>query len=758
MKKGYIFLLTLMMTIFTGLNAYADMTINVNKGGVVSLGGRTLEEGDNVFNGYDWCASPLICPLTHTMTVTTDNGLKPDVSKYGDDEYQCNLNPGTVPGANKIFVEVTEAGGGGGGDDPEPEPDYVYVVFTPDNCVDAGYVVLTDYFTYQETTYNVENGQIAVPFDNVSSFKIIPNTGYSFINCINEADLTNPHSSPSTPALDGTFTYTCGGLISANDVLIVTCSKAGSFTVKGIGTNVDNIIMENQNNYSQLTISESPTQFQCGGEEYKIYNRPYTAPLWKVEVTHAGDDEPELLEDEFYNFYYTPQDGDEVAIYTDRPETYAHATISVTGEDVTDAIIETVSYGNSEVAKNTWSQEDGWTMIAGNELKIVFKTTGYVNISCTVNGVPQTIGTNYSTQAKQVVFSITNDDPAKSKDYEIVISARKEQKYTATIICEHPEGLTVKAGSTDLNFSTSGQQFTISETNNILQFTPKSGWTVDGILVDGEVPQADDFVYNQYHVVKDCAITVNLTNIEELRTKTAVVYVDESVENPAYVSFKYADQTEVTIRPGYNFVKFYDNDLPFSLGYYGGGDAAYFVNGEKVTMVSPANETLDFEDGGIIKMFNKEPNVNLLTYELDDEIKDIIEIYHDHTTKVDCASASEFLCFPGTIVHIKPIAAAPAQVRTRSAVGAPLQVTVNDEKLEADDNGVYSFKVADKPISIKVAKDTSTGVVDIDAIDSESFTIYNLQGVAVKKNANKDDLRNIAAGIYVAGGKKVIVK
>ncbi len=262
-------MLSLVVALFTGISSYAaSITLKVNDTGIGKVSFNTmgqdhlLDAAVNVVTVDNYAPMGSVYPSTDGYAIKSVVNETTGFSGYYTDGTNYQFYPNNIKNGDVISITVEETGGGG-----EDDPEYVYVQFTPDNCVEAGYVVLTDYFTNRETTYTVENSQIAVPYDNVSTFKIVPNPGYSFIGCINEADMSNPHSSPLTPALDGTFTYTFGGLISANDVLIVTCTKSGSFTVKGIGTNVANILMENQNNYSLLTISETPTQFPCGGEE-----------------------------------------------------------------------------------------------------------------------------------------------------------------------------------------------------------------------------------------------------------------------------------------------------------------------------------------------------------------------------------------------------------------------------------------------------------------------------------------------------------
>jgi len=53
-----------------------------------------------------------------------------------------------------------------------------------------------------------------------------------------------------------------------------------------------------------------------------------------------------------------------------------------------------------------------------------------------------------------------------------------------------------------------------------------------------------------------------------------------------------------------------------------------------------------------------------------------------------------------------------------------------------------------------------TGIEDIIATpaEAEGYTVYNLQGICVMKTAEKSDINNLPAGLYIINGKKYIVK
>lgn len=67
---------------------------------------------------------------------------------------------------------------------------------------------------------------------------------------------------------------------------------------------------------------------------------------------------------------------------------------------------------------------------------------------------------------------------------------------------------------------------------------------------------------------------------------------------------------------------------------------------------------------------------------------------------------------------------------------------------------------ADAPIAEITIKDPSSAVTDIttDGGFERPNDVYNLQGVCLKRNATLDDVDALAPGLYIIGGKKVLVK
>ncbi len=92
-------------------------------------------------------------------------------------------------------------------------------------------------------------------------------------------------------------------------------------------------------------------------------------------------------------------------------------------------------------------------------------------------------------------------------------------------------------------------------------------------------------------------------------------------------------------------------------------------------------------------------------------------------------------------------------------------VTIHDPY--ASDGGeceiIAETLYADAPVAKVTFKQGESGIDDI-AVDSDASEInchndiYNMQGICLKRNASSDDINALTPGLYIIGGKKVLVK
>lgn len=631
-------------------------------------------------------------------------------------------------------------------------------MFNPEGC---GYIVTTEIVGEGENAHEVEvktynqpnsNGEIVVPLKELTSYLIKPNDGFALSAAKDESQTSNPHYD-GTPVRSDGFIHGDAGSLQAGSVIVVFGNKiGGGFKVKGVGSRVGEItFMQMFGNYSTIAITEEFQNIAINGAESYLIG--YS--LWKVEVTNNG--ETELLNGSYGRFDYTAKDGDEVVIYTDEPPTYANVAFSYEGEASQD-MISYVTYNYNTVDASSW-KADKWQLTpGGKDLKVTFVGEGFANIKFKVNdGDWQNAVREYSYYGGGSTYTATinlNMDGETTKDFNIVFTAEKEKEYTVTLICEDPSKVKLFTSSNypygpQISFTQSGQTIKVSQSNNQLKFGAETGWKVTGILVDGVAPEEGQFYDNGYYVNKDCEITIQLLDLASIRTKTAVVFV-EDIEW-YYLNFQFSDQTQFTLKNGYNFIKYCDEDRPFTFGSYcSSGSSVFYVNDETIGgNTYPCPETVDFQDGDVIKYFSGSPVKQEVAYTVAEDVKDIVSIRHDYTKNIEVATATHF-CLPGTEIHIIPASGETVDANK-------IEVKVNNEKQLADSEGKYVITVGSDPVAISIEKGSESGVEGI-AEENAQFDIINLQGIVVKRNATADDLKSMPAGLYIAGGKKVMVK
>ena len=84
-------------------------------------------------------------------------------------------------------------------------------------------------------------------------------------------------------------------------------------------------------------------------------------------------------------------------------------------------------------------------------------------------------------------------------------------------------------------------------------------------------------------------------------------------------------------------------------------------------------------------------------------------------------------------------------------------VEANGEKISPDDNGIYVITVKGDT-RIKASINTNTGIEDLETGAESLVNVYNLQGIEVLHMANPEQIKQLPAGIYLAGDKKIVVR
>ncbi|MGM9871919.1 MAG: hypothetical protein ACI30X_00460 [Muribaculaceae bacterium] len=107
---------------------------------------------------------------------------------------------------------------------------------------------------------------------------------------------------------------------------------------------------------------------------------------------------------------------------------------------------------------------------------------------------------------------------------------------------------------------------------------------------------------------------------------------------------------------------------------------------------------------------------------------------------VNVETSSAFACFNGTEMIITP------------NDGAAIEVGVNDAIIDANAEGKFVF-VVNEPTTNVVVNLKGSGITSAINDAADNAEIYNLQGIRVS-----NDVNTLPAGVYIRGGKKILVR
>lgn len=171
-------------------------------------------------------------------------------------------------------------------------------------------------------------------------------------------------------------------------------------------------------------------------------------------------------------------------------------------------------------------------------------------------------------------------------------------------------------------------------------------------------------------------------------------------------------------------------------------------------------ETLIFEpdnsDSGYVLFSDLDEN-NMLSIDLQGESGETYgftwRIIHEESGKEINGASNDFAAASARRARLREVSARRGTTVDVSALDdGDLIVIVN----ALDQNGeVVSVKTR------RLTKESNSGLDSVSIIDNQdtSVDVYNLQGIAVKRNVDRKDWeRGLPAGIYIVGGKKILIK
>ncbi|MBD5232942.1 MAG: hypothetical protein HDS65_02055 [Bacteroidales bacterium] len=342
-------------------------------------------------------------------------------------------------------------------------------------------------------------------------------------------------------------------------------------------------------------------------------------------------------------------------------------------------------------------------------------------------------------------------------DHNIVIEGAKLSVYTVTVNVTGAEGVVAEYNYDDYTFVEGENTIKATKKSNHLEITQAPGWEITKLTDSEGYDYLEDYNWSWYHeaslYLKE-GVTYTIEAIKIERNNQIVVYVDDmDLASLDYVTcgFKNFDVTE-SLTSGYNVFNFREQDGEFSiyLSTYSGlySNLVSYKNAE----ILPASydgakyrEDEKVAHNDVYKFFfDNDPGTHTVTFDVDEELLDALEVSQDIITEVDLTAPA--VAVGPTLFTLTPSEDCEAEIT----------VKVGDAELEAVE-GTYTFETtADTTVEVK-AKDNS-GVDNVLTAGADTADVYNLQGIRVARNASAADVKALPAGLYIVNGAKVLVK
>lgn len=505
-----------------------------------------------------------------------------------------------------------------------------------------------------------------------------------------------------------TYTITTKNLEEARTAsCTVNVDDASRVTASLSGTNSDVTFVNGENTLRFDPENETTLRLSAANYNYPLYS-----------VTVNG----ESVGSEYGSYYVPLTQGCEVNIIAIIPDKDITLTIEYADEASVGAI------GQVRVEDEIVTPVDNVvTLKAGQKIGILGNSMYNIE-SAELNGDP----ISYWSGSYEYTWTAMDNCVLKVK-------AHKYSTFNVKVTVNDPDQITLYRGSSysgDVIELNEGENTVeVPENNSYITWEIATGCKLVSATINGEATTAQG-VYatdNMEIVFETAAIFMD---------KTAVVWTDFDPQSLTYFSFSTYTRDDLgkNFSQGYNVVPFYDAYVPFGLSWYTQelDVNKVYVNDEikEPQYEGSTSYELPLENGDVVKVFlAAEPVECAVTFEVEEGVeanvtRDVIKPVDDLETPLTV--------FAGTQLNITS--------ETENVI-----VLVNDKKVTPSEEAGYEFVVTE-PVNVVMKVDGSIGITTIGA-EAPAAPVYNLQGVRVSNS-----LDALPAGIYIQGGKKVVVK
>lgn len=433
------------------------------------------------------------------------------------------------------------------------------------------------------------------------------------------------------------------------------------------------------------------------------------------------------------NYSVNVSNGDALTIKANFPEDLVYPIHFNYVNEGTEGAVSTVTVNGESVTN--FNDED-FTVPAGKQVSITFNIQDYQLNSFKVNGATASTYGSYQ-------FFPTGETTLE-------IDATKYADFNCTLNIDHAENVTVYKGysyNNDIISVVDGENvLTMTSKNNIITIKPNSGCKIESVTDNlGSTFYTN---YNgEYEITMSEGQTVTVTTSAIVRNDVLTVNLDDETTAISYFNFVRADRSPITLAKGPNEVKFNSDDNPFNFSWYDpSGKTRAFINGVEAKPYYEGSNTYyySFTNGDVLDVFFvTEVSPLAVTFTNNDE-----SVAANTTVSVDGKGAAINYWANGlTVLNGTTLSIAPAGE-------TPIYVMNGEKVLTPAEDGTYKVTVTEDT-ALTLSSTSLSGIEEVTAnAAADKNAVYNLQGVKVANRA--DALRNLPAGVYVVGGKKVM--
>jgi len=468
-------------------------------------------------------------------------------------------------------------------------------------------------------------------------------------------------------------------------------------------------------NSATMEIAYNPDTELRLGIRPKAYN--------SVLNTVTADGEP--VEASAGIYYVTLAKGDgtfveNVDIKAEFPDDYTHTVKIDIPEECRD-FIKTYKTDGTESDKSALFTADGIQLKHGTQVRLELDRDNFDCTAVYINDVAESyIPWNLDIVVLEDQFIKFDVTAYEQMPYTLRVEGAEYINYTI-----YYEAVEIHDGDNNLTFTKNMSSFRVQ----LKDYGKNSYFAEVKDLTTGKDYLAESYFSGTIYPEKGSVISIIAKPI--IRDKVLVCYLEEAPTSGIrwQPGDSYIDDDKISI--GYNTFYFYDAEKYIDVFNYHGVTKAY-ANDQPVENEFEYDYYFRYSPNGsgdVLKLFYSEDGAteHNVTFNVDEGALEGYEVKKDIIADVDY-SAPVF-AVGETRFTISPV----------SRAGEAPTVTLNDEAVEADENGVFTFTTK-ADAAVKVTKDSS-GIENVDAADHNNATeYYDMQGRRIAKPA---------AGIYI---------